>query len=182
MRRALREKGRALSPAERADSDRALFARFLALPWVAEAGTILLYHGMGAEPDTARLIPPLLERGKILALPRCLPGGGLEARRIDRDTRLVPHPYGMLEPGEGCPLLAPQQIDLILAPGLAFDRAGGRLGQGGGYYDRYLPQCPGRTAALCRRGMLLDRLPREAHDRPVDLVVTEDGLYGPGAC
>ena len=80
LRRQVRAYGRALSPEARRASDDALLSRFLSLPQVAAADTLLLYHGMGAEPDTARLIPPLLELGKRLALPRCLPERRLEAR------------------------------------------------------------------------------------------------------
>ena len=85
----------------------------------------------------------------------------------------------MLEPGEDCPLAARESIDLILVPGLCFDRLGYRLGQGGGYYDRYLAGYAGATVGLCRRAVLQEAVPREAHDRPVDLVVT-DGEPVPG--
>lgn len=181
LRRQVRAYGRALSPEARRASDDALLSRFLSLPQVAAADTLLLYHGMGAEPDTARLIPPLLELGKRLALPRCLPERRLEARLIRADTVLIPHAFGMLEPGEDCPAVDAGRITLALIPGLAFDRSGGRLGQGGGYYDRWLPGFGGIRVALCRGALLFDALPRQAHDALVHLVVTEDGLYGPSA-
>ena len=87
----------------------------------------------------------------------------------------------MLEPGEDCPPVDRADIGLALVPGLAFDRSGGRLGQGGGYYDRWLAGFSGFTAALCRAPLLLERLPAEGHDLPVALVLTEEGLYGPSA-
>ena len=120
-----------LSPQARRESDDALFARFLALPQVAAADTLLLYHGMGTEPDTARLLPALRAMGKRVCLPRCLPGQGLEARLVGPDSALVPHPFGMLEPGADCPPVERDRIDLILVPGLAFDRTGNRMGYGG---------------------------------------------------
>ena len=70
---------------------------------------------------------------------------------------------------------------VLLVPGLAFDRSGGRLGRGGGYYDRWLAGFSGVTAALCRDGLLMDAIPRLSHDLAVDLVITETGLYGPSA-
>ena len=181
LRRRVRAYLEDLSPRQRRESDDALFARFLSLPQVEAADTLLLYHGMGAEPDTARLFPALWARGKRLCLPRCLPGHGMEARLIRPDSVLLPHRFGMLEPGEDCPPVNRADIGLALVPGLAFDRSGGRLGQGGGYYDRWLAGFSGFTAALCRAPLLLERVPAEGRDLPVALVLTEEGLYGPSA-
>ena len=177
LRRRARQYLRELSPQARRASDDALFARFLALPQVEAADTLLLYHGMGGEPDTARLLPALWARGKAVCLPRCLPGRGLEARLVRPDSALIPHPYGMLEPGEDCPLVGKDAIGLVLVPGLAFDPSGGRLGQGAGFYDRWLADYAGCTAALCRTALLLPQVPRAPHDRGVELVLTEHGLY-----
>ena len=82
LRRRARQYLRELSPQARRASDDALFARFLALPQVEAADTLLLYHGMGGEPDTARLLPALWARGKAVCLPRCLPEHAMEARAI----------------------------------------------------------------------------------------------------
>ena len=171
----------ALSPPERIAGDESLFRRFLALPQIESVRTVLLYHGMDTEPDTVRLLPPLWDIGKQVCLPRCLPGNQMEARLVQRDSTLVRHPYGMLEPGPDCPLIPPDQIDLVLVPGLAFDRSGGRLGRGGGYYDRWLAGFSGITAALCRDGLLMEAIPRLPHDLGVNLEVTETALYGPSA-
>lgn len=170
-----------LSSQARIAGDEALFRRFLALPQIESVRTVLLYHGMDTEPDTVRLLPPLWDMGKQVCLPRCLPGNQMEARLVQRDSTLVRHPYGMLEPGPDCPLIPPDQIDLVLVPGLAFDRSGGRLGRGGGYYDRWLAGFSGITAALCRDGLLMEAIPRLPHDLGVDLVITETRLYGPSA-
>lgn len=174
LRAQIRARMAAMSEEERRRSDDALFARFLALPQVEKAGTILLYLGMGAEPDTAQLLSALSAKGKTVALPRILPERGMEGRIVTQADSLIRHPYGMLEPGEDCPVLPKEKIDLILAPGLAFDRCCYRLGQGGGYYDRYLSGFTGHTVALCRRQFLLEHLNTEVHDRPVDMVLTEE--------
>ena len=181
---ALRRRARAclegLSPRQRRESDDALFARFLSLPQVEAADTLLLYHGMGAEPDTARLFPALWARGKRLCLPRCLPGHGMEARLIRPDSVLVPHRYGMLEPGADCPPVERDAIDLVLVPGLAFDSSGGRLGRGGGYYDRFLAHYRGAAVLVCRERLLRQEIPFGIHDYPVPWVVTEAGLFEDG--
>lgn len=173
LRRVVRARLSAMTPAEREESDGALFRRFLALPQLAAAETVLLFYGMGTEPDTARLIPALLDRGQQVLLPRCLPGHGLEARLVTRESALIRHRYGMLEPGEDCTLVPREKIDLILVPGLCFDGLGYRLGHGGGYYDRYLAGYAGTTVGLCRRAVLQEAVPREEHDRPVSLVITD---------
>lgn len=170
-----------LSPQAKQAGDAALFRRFLDLSQVRRARVILLYYGMDTEPDTVQLLPSLWDMGKQVCLPRCLPGNQMEVRLVQRDSPLLRHPYGMLEPSPVCPLVPPDQVDLVLVPGLAFDRSGGRLGRGGGYYDRWLAGCSALTAALCRDGLLLEAIPRLPHDLGVDLVVTETGLYGPSA-
>ncbi len=173
LRAQVRARAAALTAPVRADSDRALFRRFLALPQVERAGTILLFSGVGTEPATAALLGPLWAMGKTLCLPKCLPGRAMEARAVAPDRPLVPGAFGIPEPGEDCPALEPGRLDLILVPALCYDRAGYRLGQGGGYYDRYLPRTSAVTVGLCRDALLLESVPAEPHDRRVDLVLTE---------
>lgn len=159
------------------ESDSALFRRFLALPELAEAETVLLFWGMGAEPETARLAKALVEQGKVLGLPRCLPGGAMEFRRFQGESALIRHPYGMLEPAASAPLLSLEGEVLALIPALCYDRRCMRLGRGGGYYDRLLPRFSGTTVGLCRAALLQDALPAEGHDRGVDMVLTEQALF-----
>lgn len=161
------------SESERAESDRALFRRFLALPRLADCPTVLLYYGVGNEPDTAQLLEPLSLLGKGLALPRCLPGGRMEARQYLGPEHLVPGSFGIPEPDESCPVVKQDDLSLILVPGLCFDHRRFRLGHGGGYYDRYLSGFQGLTVALCRDRLLFPALPVEPHDRPVDILLTE---------
>lgn len=91
-----------------------------------------------------------------------------------RPDHLVLHRFGMLEPDPSAPLITPDQADLILVPGLAFDWRGFRIGYGGGYYDRLLSR-HGRaiTLGVCYQALLLDEIPHEAHDVPVEYLVTE---------
>ena len=158
--------------AQRLESDQALRDAFLRLPQLAGAETVLLYYGMGFEVDTRPLLDTLLRRGKRVLLPRCLPAGGMEARRYEPD-KLRRHRYGMWEPGPVCEAVEAARIDLILVPGLCFDRQRFRLGRGGGYYDRYLAGYGGFTVGLCRDALLQAAVPREDWDMSVSLVLTE---------
>ncbi len=177
LRAHVRAETEALGKEARRASDQALLAWALSLPVLAAAQTVLLFYGVGIEPRTAPLISALLAAGKTVALPRCLPDRGMEARRIFDLDELRPGAYGIPEPPPACPVLPKEALDLILVPALCCDKSGYRLGQGGGYYDRYLEHYKGGTAALCRDALLRDELPREPHDRPVALVVTETRLF-----
>lgn len=148
-----------------------LLARFLELEEVKRAKTLLLFYGVGREPDTTPVIKALLAGGKRVCLPRCLPGGGMEGAAITDLEGLVPSSYRIPEPGAACPTVAREEIDVILVPNVCCDRAGYRLGRGGGYYDRYLAGYEGFTVALCPAARLQEALPIEDHDRPVDLVL-----------
>ena len=172
LRARLRQQLTDLPDAQRTAEDNALFSVFLSLPETAQAQTVLLFCGTGTEPDTARLFAPLLAQGKRIALPQMLPGRQMAVRQYCPDRPLVRHPFGILEPDEHCPLIRIEKIDFVLVPALCYDRQGFRLGMGGGYYDRWLCGYYGPTSGLCRQSLLQDHLPIEAHDRPVDVVIT----------
>lgn len=164
-----------IAPEELERSDTALFEKFLALPQVAEAKTIFAFWGIpGKEPDTAKLIAELVNRGKRIGLPRMLPGHQMEVREYSPARPLVPVAFGISEPGEDCPLISKEEIDLILVPAVCYDRAGYRLGFGGGYYDRWLERFEGFRVGLCRECVLQDKVPTEAHDSRVDVLLTEE--------
>lgn len=174
LRRQVREELSALSRSELVRSDDALFARFLALPQVEAAKTIFAFWGIpGKEPDTSRLIGELVRRGKTVGLPRMQPEHRMEVRRYDPDRPLVKVSFGISEPGEDCPLLDRENIDLVLVPAVCYDRRGYRLGFGGGYYDRWLENFSGVTVGLCREAVLRETVPTEAHDAKVELLLTE---------
>ena len=157
LRQQIREAMAELTDQERAWSDGELIQRFLEHPKLAEAHTVLLYYGVGQEVATAGLIQTLLDQGKIVCLPKCLPEYQMEARAIT----------------------AREELDLILVPGLCFDSRGSRLGQGGGYYDRYLEDYEGVTIGLCREDFFQVNLPREPLDAWVRFVLTEEGQVWP---
>ncbi len=154
-----------------------LIQGFLALPQLRAAGTVLLFCGVGNEIDTLPLIEQLLGQGKVVCLPKCLPGRRMQALQITALTDLRPGAYGIPEPGEDCAVVERDIIELILVPNLCCDRQGFRLGHGGGYYDRYLMGYTGFTVALCPQDRLQDRLPRDAYDIPMELVLTETQVW-----
>lgn len=175
LRRWVREQLRQRTPQQMRQEDDAMFARFLTLPQVEEARTIFAFWGVpGREPETGRLVRQLTDMGKRVGLPRMLPEHQMEVRLFDPDIPLHSVSFGIQEPGEDCPLIAREEIDLVLVPAVCYDRRGYRLGFGGGYYDRWLAGFSGGTVGLCRGCILQPQVPVESHDSRVDTLITEN--------
>ena len=168
LRSRMRAAAAALTPEARRAGD-----RVLALPELKGAETVLLFCGVGTEPDTRPIAEALWAAGKQVLFPKCLPHRRMEARAVRGMEELVPGVFGIPEPGGDCPAVERGKIDMVLVPAVCYDRSRFRLGQGGGYYDRYLSGYGGATVGLCRDALLLERVPRERHDLPVERVLTE---------
>lgn len=145
------------------------------------AGVVALYRALGAEFDPRPLGETLRKAGWTLALPAV----------VAEDAPLVFRAWTPGEPlahdlsGLSAPLATAKEVrpDLVIAPLLAFDRQGGRLGQGGGHYDRTLEALRGEPSpppfiGLAYSGQERDDLPREPHDQPLDGILTEAGYIG----
>lgn len=156
----------ALSAEERAAWAAALAERVLALPEVASAGVVAAYVGVGTELPTSGLLVALAPR--VVLLPLLREDGSLAWGRYDGE--LVTGPLGLLEPPVADASLA--SADVVVVPGVAYDAAGRRLGRGGGSYDRALAPVTVPVVALALDSEVVDEVPVEAHDRPVDVVVT----------
>ncbi|MCL2492225.1 MAG: 5-formyltetrahydrofolate cyclo-ligase [Coriobacteriia bacterium] len=171
-----------LTDRERAEADLALAFRLIDLPEFLTATTILTYAA------TIEEISPVLAfdllkviigvHAASVAYPRVIGVRDLEARIATPDDLEV-GTFGIREPSARAPLVTPDRIDLVLVPGIAFDRRGSRIGYGGGYYDTYLPELDERTITigLSYDETVFDLLPLEPHDRSVDIVVTPNTLY-----
>lgn len=170
----------ALEPGYLGMAGRSVAQRLAALPEYCRAGTVLAFAGTKREIDTGPLLAMILSDGKRLALPRCTGPGAMEARLTEDPALLRPGAYGILEPAADWPPVSPAEIDLILVPCAACDRAGRRLGRGGGYYDRYLARYEGSAILVCPQALVLDRVPQGPLDQPVPLLVTECGVYRAG--
>ena len=167
----------ALSPRYRAESNAGINARLLALPEFRMAQTVFAFVGTAREIDTMALLRRILDEGKTLVLPRCGAEHTMALCRVETLEQLAPGAYGILEPVESCGVLTPEEIELTITPCLSCDRQGNRLGQGGGYYDRFFARYHGAAALLCREKLMAEAVPVEAHDRRFDLLVTENAVY-----
>lgn len=176
-KRALRERllelRRQLPQAVRARASQQAARNLLTLPELATATTALLYAATPTETDPALATRELSDRGVRVLLPR-VAGADLEAVPAADLQALPAGPLGVPEPtGPAVPV---GDIDVVVLPGVAFDRTGTRLGRGGGHYDRLLARLPRRSlrVGLCFAVQLVAGVPREPHDRRVEVVVTEE--------
>ncbi len=177
-REVLAERDR-LSEAERAEKSAAIADRVLAMEEIAGARTVMAFWSFGSEVDTIPLLERLHAAGTRVALPR------IEGRDITPVGYSIGDPvsetsFGAKEPVSDR-VLAPAELDLVVVPGVAFDREGGRVGYGAGFYDRLLPRVREDTAAVGVAFALqvVERVPAGGVDRRVDAVVTEREVIRP---
>ncbi len=157
-------------------------AQLFELPLWQNSQTIMLYLSFQNEVSTVAIYQAGWQRGKTMLIPICGPQDGLmEMSCITSMEQLVYNRYGIGElPAHLQHMIAPEQIDLCLIPGIAFDHAGNRLGFGAGYYDRYLLRLRPdvKRLALAYECQLHSQLlPIDQYDLPMDYILTERQLY-----
>lgn len=171
LRAAFDARRRALPETERRARSAAACDRLVDLPELAAAELVVLYAALPDEADPGPARDELERIGCRIALPRVTDAGSLVV--VAADGELAPGYRGVLEPtGDPLPV---DQIDAIVVPGVAFDRDGGRLGRGGGHYDRLLAAAASTTSiGFAFSFQLLEHVPVLDHDKLVDVIVTDE--------
>jgi len=143
-----------------------------------KANTVAVTVSRGREVDTFPIIKQAWTEKKTVVVPKCDPGTNtMEFRSITSFDQLEKVFYGLKEPIlSETSAVKNSVIDLILVPGICFDKNGYRIGYGGGYYDRYLVDYKNDTVSLAFSCQVTDEVPREAHDVPVSTLITEQGV------
>jgi len=165
-------------PAQRAEWDRAIQSRLLSDAIYRRSKVIHCYLSLPDEVAMERVVRSAVADGKRLVVPVMAPQDRelMHVEITDYDHELVAGKWGILTPRSGVGLsVDPSEVDLFIVPGAVFDQRGYRLGRGLGYYDRCLSRVKGR-AVICAAAyelQVLDDVPVEAHDVPVDYIVTE---------
>ena len=169
-------------PEKDAVSER-IVRRFMDLAEYEKAGTVMFYVDVRDEVRTRHALPEALASGKRIVVPYCL-NGELELFWLENMDELELGMYRILEPkvelrDVAAKRLTPTDLDLVMVPGVAFDRNGGRTGHGKGYYDKLLQHArkDAPLVALSFECQLFDEIPAESHDIFMDKVVTEDAVY-----
>lgn len=177
LRREVREAVRALPAAVRAREADAIVRQVAA---VLPAGPVLAYVPLPDEVDISALLT-MLAAERRLALPR-VHHDHLVAHWVLEPQELALGSLGVREPHADGDPVDPAELAAILVPGRAFDRQGGRLGRGKGYYDRFLPLAPqALRIGLAHGAHVVAAIPMEPHDVPVDVVVAPDAVIVTGA-
>jgi len=160
-----------------------IVSRFMSLAEYHLATTVMFYIDVRAEVRTRQALPVALSSGKRIVIPYCV-AGELELFHLQSTDELELGMYRILEPRQELRArpekrVTPDQLDLIMVPGVAFDRRGARAGHGKGYYDKLLEHA--RTdaplIALAFECQLFDEIPVEKHDVFMDKIVTETAVY-----
>ncbi len=136
-----------------------------------QAKRIACFSSMGKEIETAPLLESILKEKKQLFLPKTFPFGKMGFFQVKDLEKRIKGPFGILEPTGEEEKATPFSLDLIFVPALAIDLKGNRLGQGGGYYDRYLPKTRGVTAALVLTQQVQKGFPCEKTDFLVKYII-----------
>jgi len=184
LRAVLKQRLSELSTIEQTDHAQAITPHLLTA--LAPATTILAYASFGSELSLDPFITAALESGRRVCIPRI----GWEAKSMvpvaisNLHGDLEMGRYDIRVPKPGLTMVEPAQLDVILLPGLAFDRAGNRLGRGAGFYDRFVSalHAAGHRPTLigvCHHAQIIDSVPTEPHDHRVDRVITELGPLDP---
>ena len=178
LRAKVRSMERELDPAYKKTADSRIMERVCALPEYRSAETVFCFVGTGREIDTVALLEEILAQGKRLLVPLCTNPGIMELREITSLSQLETGAYGILEPKQDTTKVNKSEVDFAVIPCVSCDRAGHRLGQGGGYYDRFFESVTIPSALVCREALLQEYIPAEEHDVVFRKVISETAVYG----
>lgn len=175
IRNQMREQRQSLSPALHAEKSAQIRRRLEELPAYQSAEKILIYVSVKDEVETQQLIKDTLAEGRSLYVPK-IQEGSLVICPLSTWKDLQPGTFGILEPCEIATPAKPEEMDLIIVPGLAFDSRGHRIGYGKGHYDKLLKSTRGYKVGLAFDEQVLETVPDETHDVPLDLIITDKTL------
>jgi len=180
LRKEILTKRKSMDIAEKEEMDKKIFDKFYESKYYREAKNIFIYISYDSEINTRGIINKALIDNKKIFVPRTeFKTRLMDAVEITSLDNLVESEYGILEPSLEEPHIDPSGLDLIVVPGVAFDRNGGRMGYGAGFYDRYFKKINkdnmGRVVklALAYDFQIFEKIPMNEQDVPVGYIITE---------
>lgn len=161
--------------AQKGAADEQIRKRLLSQPFLKNAATVMTYLSYNSEPDTLTLVKWMLSEGKNVCAPVCYAGSRMDACQFRSFSELKSSKMGFLEPLQ-THIVPPEQIDLVIVPGCAFNSRGHRIGYGKGFYDRFLPKTSAVTCGLFYEALKTD-FNEEETDIPLQFIITEEATY-----
>ncbi len=142
------------------------------------ASVVFIYVSFDNEVDTHRIIEHALSLGKRVCVPRVINRQkGMKALFISSINELKTSKFGILEPEDSENIALQKDMDIAIIPGLAFDKSGGRIGYGGGFYDRFFSYGECKKIAIAYEFQILKAIPMEKYDILVHNIITEKNFY-----
>jgi 5-formyltetrahydrofolate cyclo-ligase len=176
LRKQMRVLRDSVSPQEKELYDQNIFSKITTSAFYRESKNIFIYVSFGSEVETHSIIEQAIKDNKTVYVPKVINREeGMAAVKITALSELKASSFGILEPETISEEAKPWQLDLILIPGLAFDKRGGRLGYGAGYYDRFLNDAKPETnkIGIAYSCQVIDEVPMDEKDIFVDSIITE---------
>lgn len=185
LRKEILEKRNNIDLFKKEEMDKKILNQFYEGKYYKEAEKIFIYISYDSEINTKIIINKALKDNKKIYVPRTeFKTRRMDAVEIASLDNLIESNYGILEPAIDVPHIDPNELNLIVVPGVAFDRNGGRMGYGAGFYDRYFKKINKENMnkivklALAYEIQMLDKIPMNAQDVPVDFIITENEFIG----
>lgn len=155
------------------EKSRLIIEKVINDPWYKEAKVIAIYKSLFSEVNTKDLIKECFEKNKIVLLPK-IEKGFMNFYKIDENEKLLKSKFGVEEPlGLKEKLYTKNQIDLMIVPGVGFDKDNNRIGFGKGYYDKYLENTNIKTVGICFKEQIVDKLPHDEFDIRMDKIICD---------
>lgn len=176
IRRIIKEKRSSITEEERERLNQTIYNKAIDSEYYKNAKTIFIFISFNDEVDTLRIIKKSLEDGKMVCVPKVISKEeGMVAVRINDFKDMTLSNYGILEPKDTTNIVKENLVDLTFVPGLAFDKKGGRVGYGGGFYDRFMKNMKkdSKKIGLAYSFQVLDEVPMEKHDLFIDGIITD---------
>lgn len=175
LRNQLRKRRDAITPEETATKNQQIANALSSFAAFQQESTILFYYPVKNEVDTR----PIIRKALALKKRVLLPAANKEKISLtlylinDEKNDLEMGAYGILKPKKSCPVIDKSEVDLIIVPGIGFDERGNRLGSGKGFYDYFLKSSTAKKIGLAYESQIVNNLPTEEHDVPIDIIITE---------
>ncbi len=178
LRSTLRQHRRLLSTDEQTAARQKITRQVYTLPQWSGVRRIAIYHPADGEIGTEDIVQRCHSEGIAVYLPVLGPESSMVFAQWASDEELLPNSFGIFEPPASASHCALAKLDIVFLPVIGWDRSGGRLGMGAGYYDRALAGITGPLlVGLAHRGQEVDRIPQDSWDIPLDVIVTDAEIY-----